>query len=133
MAIEFNENLKDVDEEQSIFLDDFVSDLSKYLWTIRYELDLMSDIRLTETLQEIFRQVHSLKGASQVFGRKDLASMAHNLESHLANWQKNIRTVRVLHIEIILGSYLSIFHSILMELRSRQDFREFQSWRELST
>ncbi len=131
-AIEIREESKNTELDcEPEHLAEFIANMSNQLWTIQYEIEQMNGESLKESLQEVFRQVHSLKGSAQILGRKDLASTAHNLESNLANWLANLKTTRILHVETILSSYLSIFHTILLELQNFHDYRFFRRRKDL--
>lgn len=79
-------------------------------------LELDSNDVNEDTINEIFRAIHSLKGSSGTFGFKDISEFTHVLETLLDENRQGKRQVEQSHIDIYLRS-VDCLRTMLLDLQ----------------
>ena len=82
-----------MDDLQQLLAEAFAAELSEHLAAIRAGLTLAAADGLPD-LRDIFRRAHSLKGAARAVDREDVETIAHTLESLLADVEQGARPLR---------------------------------------
>ncbi|MGD9364607.1 MAG: Hpt domain-containing protein [Desulfobacteraceae bacterium] len=89
---------------ENSLLQDFITETGEHLEdTERNLLRLEQDPGDAETLNDIFRSVHTIKGSSEYLGMVRIAELSHKLESLLDQLRKGERSVDGAVIDLLMG------------------------------
>jgi len=98
---------------------EYVNDYRNF-YSSRLQQILAGECPLPELVNEIFRLVHTFKGSFSQLEMVKVVQHLHNLETDLADWQKNLRNID-------LSSLKSYFQKLPWEEWLEEDLRILQS------
>ncbi len=111
----------DVPEADQSLLADFITETGEHLEeTERNLLQLEQQPDNMDTLNEIFRSVHTIKGSSEYLGMVRIAKLAHKLESLLDMLRHSERSVDSGVIDLLIGCNDRI-GALVTELEENQE------------
>jgi len=112
---------EDVEEADQSLLADFITETGEHLEeTERNLLQLEQQPDNMDTLNEIFRSVHTIKGSSEYLGMVRIAKLAHKLESLLDMLRHSERSVNSDVIDLLIGCNDRI-GALVTELEENQE------------
>lgn len=116
------EKAKPKDEEQNIIQDmeiltSFISETAEHLDNIEAKIVSLEDNADQETINEIFRSMHTIKGVASFLGLNKIKNLSHSLENLLDNLRDNKISISSNLIDILLEGTDTLNH-IMQDLDS---------------
>ena len=101
-------------------LDSFISETSEHLDNIEAKIVSMEDNADPETINEIFRSMHTIKGVASFLGLNKIKTLSHSLENLLDNLRDNKISISSNLIDILLEG-IDTLNQIMEELAAWAD------------
>ena len=114
--------IKPVNEDQNIIEDmeilgSFISETTEHLDNIEAKIVSLEDNADSETINEIFRSMHTIKGVASFLGLNKIKNLSHALENLLDNLRDNKISISTNLIDILLEG-CDTLNQIMEELES---------------
>ena len=114
--------VKSIDEDQNIIEDmeilgSFISETTEHLDNIEAKIVSLEDKADSETINEIFRSMHTIKGVASFLGLNKIKNLSHALENLLDNLRDNKISISTNLIDILLEG-CDTLNQIMDELES---------------
>lgn len=114
--------VKSIDKDQNIIEDmdilvSFISETAEHLDNIEAKIVSLEDNADSETINEIFRSMHTIKGVASFLGLNKIKNLSHALENLLDNLRDNKISISTSLIDILLEG-CDTLNQIMDELES---------------